>query len=320
MEPVEVPNETTEEEGQDVEPETEEEVEESIDESANEDAEEPETEVDDTPLEDSLEGVFSKSHIEVLNKIGDEALRDSLIEEGKKSRQDLDRKRLELGESKKAIEAFEKAAEANNLNLSRQQYADVFKNYAEFEALVKNNPTEAVKALAKSKGVDLNGLTEKPAVPTEDVEDDYLTDEELKTRNEIQTLREELSSLKNKQKLSEEDAARQELNDFVNAQDAEGKIKHPHFDKVREDMHLLFNKGDASMTLEKAYKKAVLMNDELVELREKELISKVEKDKIKKIEKAKKLKKQATLSSKVSATANDFRSRMSRDFDKMGIS
>ena len=59
------------------------------------------------------------------------------------------------------------------------------------------------------------------------------------------------------------------------------------------------------MTMEKAYSKAILLDDELVTLRDAELLKKAEIKRKTEIEKAKKLKRQSVRSSKVSATISN---------------
>ena len=83
----------------------------------------------------------------------------------------------------------------------------------------------------------------------------------------------------------------QELNSFAQSQNEDGSLKHPYFDRVRQNMSLLFQADqNGTMTLEKAYNKAVLLDDELAEqskqellltekLKQKEALEKVRKNK-----------------------------------------
>ncbi len=96
----EVVEEATEETENDEEVKETESEEETEDETTEEVEDEKEIEDDEIDLTESLRGVFSKEHIDLINSLEDSEQRSKFIEEGKKSRSELDRKRLELGEQR----------------------------------------------------------------------------------------------------------------------------------------------------------------------------------------------------------------------------
>lgn len=284
---VEDPKEVTEEveETETTEESSEDEVGDEATEEVVDDKEIDEGEIDTNT--ENLRGVFSNEYIDVLESIDDPNIKSRLIKEGKKNRSELDRKRLELGEGKKKLEE------------ERALYA----NYKGFDELYQKDPKEAIKSLAKHSSIDLNTLVETKPVQQDD--DDYRLPEEIERDNKLKTLEQELSQLKNQRQQQEQISAQQEVNDFANAKDTDGNLKYPHFDKVRKTMGIFFNNDNPDMTMEKAYNKAILLDDELVTLRDAELLKKAEIKRKTEIEKAKKLKRQSVRSSKVSATISN---------------
>lgn len=283
------------------------EAEESIDEIADEEKNIEEKEIN---IADSLRGVFSNDYIDLLESIEDVKLRNDLIDAGKKQRADLDRKRLELGESKKLVETLDGAIKDNGLNYNRQQYADLVKNFINFDALFARDPKQALEALAKQANLDLNTLGNKSVQEDDNFDDDYLTPEEIKNAKELAALKEEINQLKNQRQQEEQISAQQELINFASEVDSDGNLKYPHFEKVRATMGMFFNSSNPEMTLEKAYQKAVRLDDDLFSQTKEEILRKAELKRKAEIEKAKKLKKQSINSSKVNATINDPRKRL----------
>lgn len=270
--------------------------------SESESDEKEELEEKEINLTESLRGVFSKDYINLLESIDDPDLRNNLIEAGKKQRADLDRKRLELGESKKLVETFEKGLKNNNLNYNKQQYSQVIENYVNLDALFAKDPTLAIKTLAQQANIDLEKTFGSKSVQNSDDDyEDYRTPEEIKRDQEIEVLKQELNLIKNQKRQEEQLTVQQEIDSFANSRDEDGNLKYPYFDRLKTKMGLFFNDENPNMTLEKAYSKAMLLDDELISIRDQEILRKAELEKKKKIEKAKKLKLQSVRSSNVSA-------------------
>ena len=146
------------------------------------------------------------------------------------------------------------------------------------------------KELAEMRA-KIEELTSKQEKPVANEEDEYLTEQELKQKQKLEDVERQLEELKNKEAISQAQTVQQELNSFAQSQNEDGSLKHPYFDRVRQNMSLLFQADqNGTMTLEKAYNKAVLLDDELEEqskqellltekLKQKEALEKVRKNK-----------------------------------------
>ena len=250
---------------------------------------------EEVDLDKTLSG-HTKEFRELVKSIDNQELREKVISEGKLSRAELDRIRLELGNLKKD-----------------------HSNFQDFDTLYKENPKLAIQSLitsAKKNGVNLDDLVGVDANKTVEEpikeEDDYRTPEEKKTDQTLKTLLEKITSLEaNSLKQQQESqrqqqvTAKQEVNDFINSKDEDGNLKHPHFEKVKHDMSLFFNDKNPDMTFEKAYDRALLLDPELLKERDDKIAAKSDRVRKEKVEKAKKLKKQSTSSSKVDSTVTN---------------
>ena len=111
-----------------------------------------------------------------------------------------------------------------------------------------NNPRGAIDALAKSFNVNL--------------QDD---NEALNSvRTEVQDIRQQLSNQQDFIRNQEAERANRAINEFVNAKDEAGNVKHTYFDEVRSDMANLIKSG-VCQTLEDAYERAVWGNKDIRE-------------------------------------------------------
>lgn len=274
-----------------------------------------ESEEKEINLNENLRGVFNKEYIDLLESIEDPKLRSNLIEAGKKQRADLDRKRLELGETKKLVEILDNEVKSNNLNYTRQQYGGIIKNFIGFEALYKRDPKLAIESLAKSANIDLSTFT-KP-VQQDDYEDDYRLPEEIERDNKLKQLEEKLNQYENQQKQQEALSVQQEVNNFANAKDSLGNLKYPHFDKIRKTMGSLMSL-DNNLDMDGAYRKAIRLDDELYEQDKKSLLLKDESRRKQEIEKAKKLKRQSVSSSNSIAVGQNPRKALENIVEQFG--
>jgi hypothetical protein len=296
---VEEPKEEASKEENEEETEINEEQEESTEEVADEEG----IDTKEVDLNETLRGVFNKDYINLLGKVESPELRNELIDAGKLQRADLDRKRLELGESRKLVETLDEVVKESGLNYNRQQYNDVVKNYMNFDAQFSKDPKLALEQLAQSSNIDLKQMF-TDNTPVQD-EDDYRTPEEVTRDNKIAALEREIQLNKNQVKQQEQLSITEEINSFANSKDSDGNLKYPYFEKVKSTMGLLFQSNDSSMTMEKAYKKAILLDDELSSQRDADLLKRNELERKSAIEKAKKLKKQSVRSSKVNSFTKD---------------
>lgn len=129
-------------------------------------------------------------------------------------------------------------------------------------------------------------------VDTDDNDDDYLTDQELKQQKQLEDVKRQLEEIKQEKTFNESQSVQKEVNDFREATDEDGILKFPYFDRVRQNMSLLFQADPSNnLTLEKAYKRAILLDEELAEESMKETILRDKIHKQKTLEKVKKNKR-----------------------------
>ena len=144
------------------------------------------------------------------------------------------------------------------------------------------------KELAEMR-TKLEELTSKQNNPVAENEDEYLTEQELKQKKQLENLERQLQELKEQEAASQAQTVQKELTSFAQSQNEDGSLKYPYFDRVRKNMSLLFQADqNGTMTLEKAYNKAVLLDDELEGEQRQELLL---KEKIKQKEALEKVKK-----------------------------
>ena len=135
-------------------------------------------------------------------------------------------------------------------------------------------------------------LSNKNKIVDTDNDDDYLTDQELKQQKQLEDVKRQLEEIKQEKTFNESQSVQKEVNDFREATDEDGILKFPYFDRVRQNMSLLFQADPSNnLTLEKAYKRAILLDEELAEESMKEAILRDKIHKQKTLEKVKKNKR-----------------------------
>jgi hypothetical protein len=149
-------------------------------------------------------------------------------------------------------EIFSKLDSDLRLNgMNRHQYVT---QLLEWNNRFRSDPAGAIRSVAKELGVDLKTL---------------LSDPNTQSDPAVQKLTEELSTIK-KDLTAREEAARQaELKQnhdrvaaFAEAKGDNGQPLHPYFDDVAPDVVRLL-KADPKLGLERAYEKAIRMNDDV---------------------------------------------------------
>jgi len=245
------PTENTQEESEELE-KLEEEIKENIDKGID--------------LKKTLSGQ-PREFREAVELIKDPETQARVIEAGKILRAREDQVRLELGNTKKEMA-----------------------NYKIFDESLKKNPLQAIKDLAKYNNLNLNDLIE----PVQD-EYDYRTPEEIARDNHYKNIESRLAQIERQKQEETANVNAREIEQFKLAKDSNGEIKYPHFERVRGNMAAFYIEGhplyNPDLTLEKAYQKAIMLDDELVELRDIEIARKITEKRKEELEKAKRLKK-----------------------------
>jgi len=245
------PTENTQEESEELE-KLEEEIKENIDKGID--------------LKKTLSGQ-PREFREAVELIKDPETQARVIEAGKILRAREDQVRLELGNTKKEMA-----------------------NFKSFDESFKKNPLQTIKDLAKFANIDLNNLIE----PVQD-EYDYRTPEEIARDNHYKNIESRLAQIEKQKQEETTNVNAREIEQFKSAKDSNGEIKYPHFERVRGNMATFYIEGhplyNPDLTLEKAYQKAIMLDDELVELRDIEIARKITEKRKEELEKAKRLKK-----------------------------
>ena len=265
---------TKKEEGKEIKEEVEEKLEDNIEEVESTDNTEDELQEEDVKknidkgidLKKILSGQ-PREFREAVELIKDPEAQARVIEAGKILRAREDQVRLELGNTKKEMA-----------------------NFKTFDESFKKNPIQTIKDLAKFAKIDLTSLIE----PVQD-EYDYRTPEEIAKDNYYKNIESRLALIERQKQEETADINAREIEQFKSAKNSDGEIKYPHFERVRGNMATFYIEGhplyNPNLTLEQAYKKAVMLDDELVELRDIEITRKATEKRKEELEKAKKLKK-----------------------------
>jgi hypothetical protein len=240
------PTENTQEESEELE-KLEEEIKENIDKGID--------------LKKTLSGQ-PREFREAVELIKDPETQARVIEAGKILRAREDQVRLELGNTKKEMA-----------------------NFKSFDESFKKNPLQTIKDLAKFANIDLNNLIE----PVQD-EYDYRTPEEIARDNHYKNIESRLAQIERQKQEETANVNAREIEQFKSAKDSNGEIKYPHFERVRGNMATFYIEGhplyNPDLTLEKAYQKAIMLDDELVELRDIEIARKITEKRKEELEKA----------------------------------
>jgi len=257
-------------------------LEEFEDELEEEEIETPEAEEKNPEVEEDKElnrrlSGHPKEFIDLVKSVQDKELQTKISDAGRLYRATNDRLSLELG------------------NLKKEQSST-----KELIQFIDRDPVAALKHIAKVTKIDLGSLVDTPVQDEDDY--DYRTPEEKARDRELEDIKRELQNLKGQKSQDELQIIEQEINSFADSVDEEGNLKYPHFEKLQDTIFDILgmekqklgspkNAAERQQRLLKAYKKAILLDDELVEQRDAELLEKAKAKRTAEIEKAKKLKK-----------------------------
>lgn len=122
----------------------------------------------------------------------------------------------------------------------------------------------------RAKVEELTSLQNKPVANDED---EYLTEQELEQKKKLEDVEKQLKELRDREANNQARTVQQELTAFAQSENEDGSLKYPYFERVRQNMALLFQADqNGTLTLEKAYHKAVLLDDELAAEQQQELL------------------------------------------------
>jgi len=183
-----------------------------------------------------------------------------MIKRDKEMTSDYTKKTQDLAEQRKNIEALDKVLQParqtiHATGISEPEYISRLLNA---DNALRTNPKMALRQLAQGYGIDLSTMNEE-SESWNDPDPQYA---QLLQQN--QHIMSELNQFKQQNMQSTVAQTEQTVEQFSAKTGADGKLMHPHFDKVRVKMGNLIDAGEAK-GLDDAYTKAVRLDDDLYE-------------------------------------------------------
>jgi hypothetical protein len=183
-----------------------------------------------------------------------------MIKRDKEMTSDYTKKTQDLAEQRKNIEALDKVLQParqtiHATGISEPEYISRLLNA---DNALRTNPKMALRQLAQGYGIDLSTMNEE-SESWNDPDPQYA---QLLQQN--QHIMSELNQFKQQNMQSTVAQTEQTVEQFSAKTGADGKLTHPHFDKVRVKMGNLIDAGEAK-GLDDAYTKAVRLDDDLYE-------------------------------------------------------
>jgi hypothetical protein len=238
------------------------------------------TEIDEVEDVDDTEEVDNKTDEE--RKLSDEAdkLFQLIPKDWSKEEQEAFQEALNSDDEKIRIPAellierynnFKKGfiEKTNEYASKTRELTEINKIFAPYEANLKaanidkkayiSQLVEIDKQFGTDPAGTIKGLMQKFKVTPEQlgIDEFGLQEEANYDTNEIEALKAEINSLRNQVSTA---PIANEIRQFAEAKDQEGKLSHPYFEQVRPIMATLIN-SDNNMTMEQAYRKALKVNE-----------------------------------------------------------
>ena len=243
-----------------------------------------------------------------------------MIKRDKEMTSDYTKKTQDLAEQRKNIEALDKVLQPARqaINATGIGEAEYISRLLNADNALRTNPKMALRQLAQGYGIDLSTMNEE-SESWNDPDPQYA---QLMQQN--QQIMQELNNFKQQNIQSTVAQTEQTVEQFSNKTNAEGKLMHPHFDKVRVKMGNLIDAGEAK-GLDDAYSKAVRLDDDLYAeaIKTSKLSVKKQEDSKRKaaVEKARKVKPSGSANPpKGSVVASDLDSLLMTNIEGAGFS
>ena len=251
-------------------PETQVEDSEDLDQLATEhDEDQPETEgSEENPdnieaAENSTESKIAapKNWTEDVKKVFETLPPESqefMIKRDKEMTSDYTKKTQELAEQRKSIEALDAVIQPARQNIQATGIgeAEYISRLLNADHALRTDPKNALRQLAQGYGINLSSMNEE-SESWNDPDPQYA---QLMQQN--QQIMSELNQFKQQNIQTTVAQTEQTVEQFSMKTSTDGKLMHPHFDKVRVKMGNLIDAGEAK-GLDDAYSKAVRLDDDL---------------------------------------------------------
>jgi len=288
----------------------------STSEEPEEEAEETEESKEDTPV--SAPENWNEDDRKMFDSLPNEA-QDRLLKREKEMTADYTRKTQDLAEQRKELEALNKVLEPARQNIAATGIgeAEYVSRLLNADAALRQNPKVALQQLAQGYGVNLESLnTESESWNDPDPQIAQLQKQVLDVKGE-------LNQFKQHNVQSARNETENHIKTFSEEKDAEGKSKHPHFEKLRVKMGNLIDAGEAK-NLDEAYTKSIRLDDGLYKeaLKNQHTQAKKEEDKRRKaaVEKARKVKPATSANPpKGSVNVSDLDALLMKNIEGAGI-
>ena len=253
----EIPQEETAETPQETE-EVEEEATEEIEEEVAETEVEEKTEEEEKPLEAITPPQhWPKDFKEDFEKLPVEA-QHLLYDRHKELEGDYTKKTQGVAKYRKRQEALDEIIKphlADFQRLGMDEIGAVRQLFAAHDYLRKD-PKQAIQWLAKNYGVDMS------EVGMDTAEDEYADPQVKALQQQVAQLQGFLNQQQQTQMQSVQQDTQSMIDKFASAKDANGNLKYPHFEEVRDRMGVLIQ-GNQAQDLESAYEMAIYADPKL---------------------------------------------------------
>tara|TARA_R100000479_G_scaffold128589_1_gene67178 strand:- start:378 stop:1463 length:1086 start_codon:yes stop_codon:yes gene_type:complete len=253
----EIPQEETAETPQETE-----EVEEEATEETEEEVAETEVEEKAEEEEKPLEAITPPQHWpkdfkEDFEKLPVEA-QHLLYDRHKELEGDYTKKTQGVAKYRKRQEAFDEILKPHMDDFSRAGMDEVgaVRQLLAAHDYLRKDPKQAIQWLAKNYGVDMS------EVGMDTAEDEYADPQVKALQQQVAQLQGFLNQQQQTQMQSVQQDTQSMIDKFASAKDADGNLKYPHFEEVRDRMGVLIQ-GNQAQDLESAYEMAIYADPKL---------------------------------------------------------
>jgi hypothetical protein len=253
----EIPQEETAETPQETEEVEEEATEETEEEVAETEAEEK-AEEEEKPLEAITPPQhWPKDFKESFEKLPVEA-QHLLYDRHKELEGDYTKKTQGIAKYRKRQEALDEIMKPYLADFQRAGMDEIGAVRQLFAAhdYLRKDPKQAIQWLAKNYGVDMS------EVGMDTAEDEYADPQVKALQQQVAQLQGFLNQQQQTQMQSVQQDTQSMIDKFASAKDADGNLKYPHFEEVRDRMGVLIQ-GNQAQDLESAYEMAIYADPKL---------------------------------------------------------
>tara|TARA_R100001369_G_scaffold29463_2_gene53116 strand:- start:1296 stop:2426 length:1131 start_codon:yes stop_codon:yes gene_type:complete len=181
-----------------------------------------------------------------------------MIKRDKEMTSDYTKKTQELAQQRKSIEALDAVLQPARQSIQATGIgeAEYISRLLNADHALRTDPKNALRQLAQGYGINLSSMNEE-SESWNDPDPQYA---QLMQQN--QQIMAELNQFKQQNIQTTVTQTEQTVEQFSQKTGADGKLAHPHFDKVRVKMGNLIDAGEAK-GIDDAYVKAVRLDDDL---------------------------------------------------------